>query len=146
MSVAAAAELVTLQRFTSRLAIAGGSAPSSEVSGPGAGRWGKLAAHRMPNTTANTTANAPPTMSTTIDVAVKFAAASSSAVGIPKVGIGRVCRTVSLRGGFWAEYDCCETRTRTPGGRHGPSHQDVLGFRLRRAHQRSHGHLGPRAR
>ena len=116
MSVAAAAELVTLQRFTSRLAIAGGSAPSSEVSGPGAGRSGKLAAHRMPNTTANTSANTPPTTSTAIDVAVKFAAASSSGVGIPKVGIGRVCRTVSLRGGFWAEYDCWQNADPNPWG------------------------------
>src|SRR5215210_3675471 len=140
MSVAAAAALVTLQRFTSRFAIAGGSAPSSEVSGPGAGRSGKLAAHRTPNTTANTSANAPASASIAIDAGVKSAATS-----IPVIDIGRVCRNGSLRRGFWAEYDCGK-RGAEPWGNHGPSHQVVLRLRLRRAHQRSHGHLGSRAR
>src|SRR4029077_19561665 len=107
MSVAAAAELVTLHRFTSRLAIAGGSDPSSEGSGPGAGRSGKVAPHRMANPTANTTARTPPTTRTAIEVAVKFAAASNAGTGIPGVGIGGVCRMPRARAATcWAEYDC----------------------------------------
>ncbi len=74
--MAAAAALVTLQRFTSRFATAGGSgsAPSSEVSGPGAGRSGKVAAYRSTKYTANAIANAAETTRRATDAGVKSAA------------------------------------------------------------------------